>query len=879
MSRVNPSFTSFAGGEVSSRMYGRIDLQNYFQMCSEVTNTITLPHGPATKRPGFKYINVAGDPTQTTRVIPFIYSTEQAYVLEFGNELMQVYKDDIDGIGGVVQVSGVDYQISTPYTAADVMDLKYAQTADTMYITHNDYPPYKLTREGHSDWTLSKVDFVNGPFLDQNTDETWTLTATAVTGSVTVTSNTDPTFYPTHSGSEWAMYGSKEVSINITAENQWSDAIGADKGDTLIVSVKGTWIATITVQRSFDFGVTWQTFTSFSYNQSFEITEARDDIYYRIGCETGYYTSGTASCSITRLNTFGYFRIDSITSTTEVLATVIKELPTDSATYKWAEGAWSDYQGYPGAVAFFEQRLLFGGSGYRPATIWGSEIDDYENFDKGNALDNNAYTFVLAGNNVNAIKWMQPNRVLYVGTTGGEWKFGLTDSATTPTNVDAKKQTSYGSEGMQAIDIGHHSLFVQRGGNIVRSLLYDYRLDGWVSPEISARAEHILKDGGGAIDSAVVLRPDSMAWWVRWDGDLIGCTYDPYNQISSFHRHETNGNFESVAVIPGEERDELWAVIKRSAYETYNDNTDWYLTPGGLGGVWDSINNRWQSTANIDNDNYSIDITVSGSWNSGYRPTDITITLLGAPRDIYLYDTISGTIVSETSYISDTETDITFASNDISRLTMSTASGTNTVFYITNIRFRIADTRYVEQMQTSEWNDIQDVIYCDSEITYTGTGVSSIAGLGHLEGREVAILTHGAVHPNQVVKKGEIGLQWNTAYAHIGLPYQARVQTLDIEAGGNAGSVQGRSKRVFRTIVRLKDTVGLQVGSTVNDLDELEFRNPSTPMNEAVDPFTGDKEIIMPKGFDKTSKIMVANNYPLPFTLVSIFPTLHSSDK
>jgi len=876
MARVNPSFTSFAGGEVSPRMYGRQDLQNYFQMCSEVTNTITLPHGPATKRPGFKYINEAGDPTQSTRLIDFIYSTEQAYILEFGDELMQVYKED-----GVVQVSGVDYQIATPYAAADLADLKYAQTADTMYITHVAYPPYKLTREDHAEWTLSEVPFVNGPFLDQNTDEEWTLTATAATGTITVTSNTDPTFYPTHDGSEWAILGSKEENLSVTASGVWSTPLELDRGETIIVSVKGTWVATITVQRSFDFGVTWQTFTSFSYNQSFEITEARDDIYYRIGCAAGDYTSGTAECSMTRLNTFGYFLITSYTSPTEVEALVIEELPTasGSATFKWAEGAWSDYQGYPAACAFFEQRLLFGGSGYRPSTLWGSKIDDYENFAKGPALENNAYTYVLAGNNVNSILWMQPNRVLYVGTTGGEWKFGLTDSATTPTNVDAKQQTAYGSNGVQAVDIGHHSLFIQRGSNVIRSVLYDYKLDGWVSPEVSARAEHIFKEGDGAVDTAVALRPDSILWAVRTDGDLVGCTYDPYNQISSFHRHETDGNFESVAVIPGAERDELWAVVKRSVYETYNDNTDWSVTPAGLGGEWDSVNERWTATNNIGNDNYSIDITVSGSWDVAYRPTDITITYIGAPADMYLYDTISGTIASSTDYVSDTETDITFSADDINQLTMSTASGTNTPFYITNIRFRVADTRYIEQMQTTEWDEIEDVVYCDSEITYTGTGVSEISGLEHLEGQEVAILTHGATHPNQVVKKGSVDLQWNTEYAHIGFPYQARLQTMDIEAGGNAGTVQGKSKKVFKSTIRLLNTVGLKIGSDADDLDEVDFRLPEHNMDEAVPPYTGDVEMSHPKGFDKEQKIMIAHDDPLPFTLVAIYPTIYASDK
>jgi len=60
------------------------------------------------------------------------------------------------------------YTLATTYETADLAELKFAQSADVMYICHPDYVPKKLSRTGHTSWTITDVEFTNGPYLDDN---------------------------------------------------------------------------------------------------------------------------------------------------------------------------------------------------------------------------------------------------------------------------------------------------------------------------------------------------------------------------------------------------------------------------------------------------------------------------------------------------------------------------------------------------------------------------------------------------------------------------------------------------------------------------------------------------------------------------------------
>ena len=98
-----------------------------------------------------------GDFDKKVRLVPFEFSTTQAYILEFGNLFIRVYKDN-----GPIQTAG-PVEITTPYLEADLLELKFCQSADTLYIAHRGYAPRKLTRSSHTAWTLSTISFSGAP--------------------------------------------------------------------------------------------------------------------------------------------------------------------------------------------------------------------------------------------------------------------------------------------------------------------------------------------------------------------------------------------------------------------------------------------------------------------------------------------------------------------------------------------------------------------------------------------------------------------------------------------------------------------------------------------------------------------------------------------
>ena len=188
MARVAVELTNFTGGELSPRLDGRNDIAKYNSGCKTLENMIVYPHGSASRRSGTQFVAEVKDSTKKTRLISFEFSTVQTYILEFGDQYIRFYKDN-----GVILDGGSPYEISSPYLEAELFDIKFAQSADTMYICHPNHNPRKLTRTGHTNWTLVNDVIINGPFMDHNV-ETTTLTPShktvGATSTVTASSTT-----------------------------------------------------------------------------------------------------------------------------------------------------------------------------------------------------------------------------------------------------------------------------------------------------------------------------------------------------------------------------------------------------------------------------------------------------------------------------------------------------------------------------------------------------------------------------------------------------------------------------------------------------------------------------------------------------------------
>jgi len=189
MSYVTYFQTNLTQGETSPWMYGRVDIAQYDNSCRSIKNFIVRPQGGAMKRPGTKY--VAGIKNQSdgeTRLIPFVYSDSDTYMIEMGDNYFRFYKNQAQILSGMTP-----YEVVTPWDSTQLASVKFAQVYDSIYFVHPDIKPYRLTRTGDTSWTLSAVDFDDGPFFDL-TDKTWggrgtnfTMTPSATTGSSTFT--------------------------------------------------------------------------------------------------------------------------------------------------------------------------------------------------------------------------------------------------------------------------------------------------------------------------------------------------------------------------------------------------------------------------------------------------------------------------------------------------------------------------------------------------------------------------------------------------------------------------------------------------------------------------------------------------------------------
>ena len=189
MVRASPMQTNFTAGEFSPLLEGHINLEKHPNSVLLLQNLIAFKQGPAVRRGGGKFIVEVKDSTKETCLIPFQFSVDQSYHIEAGDSYFRFIKDNAQIMDG-----GSPYEISTPYSDTDLTDtdlkpkFQYAQSADVMYFTQGSYIPYILGRVSDTSWTMTASEFLDGPYLPENAEDT-TLTLSGTTGSVTVTAS------------------------------------------------------------------------------------------------------------------------------------------------------------------------------------------------------------------------------------------------------------------------------------------------------------------------------------------------------------------------------------------------------------------------------------------------------------------------------------------------------------------------------------------------------------------------------------------------------------------------------------------------------------------------------------------------------------------
>jgi len=804
MPQASIALTNFTAGELSPLMEARVDLAQYQNGCRTVKNFLIHPQGGVYRRGGTEYIASVKTPSKKVRLVPFEFSVTQAYVLEFGENYIRFYANQAQVVTGS---PSAPLEVATTYTEDQLFDLQFAQSADILYITHPEHDPAILSRQSATSWTLADIVFEDGPYIEENITDT-TLTPSGTTGSITISASA------------------------VTGINGGDGFVSTDVGRLVRIGhVASAWAAS----------------TAFSVG---DIVRNNNNVYEatRAGTSAGSGgPSGEGDAIVDNTVTwkyvadggvyYGYAKITAINSTTNVNATVQNTFAGTSAETSWRLGAY--YGGsYPRCVAFYEQRLFFAGSTDNPQTLWGSKSGDYTNFTPG-SLDDDGVTYTIATDQVNAIQWLSPGKVLAVGTAGGEFKVSAStnEEALTPTNVRVARETSFGSAAIPPQRIGSVVLYIQRAGRKVREFVYEFASDAYVSPDLTLLAEHITE--GGIVEIEHQQEPDSILWCVLNTGKLVALTYQRDQKVVAWHQHEIGGvsnaagafaKVESVASIPGSEQDEVWVAVQR------------YIN-GGVVRYIERLKVGLEDTASSEQAFYvdsglTLDVPITITGVSKANPAVVTAALHGFSNGDYvdIRDVAGMTELNGNRYIVANVATNTFELTDL--------SGTN-----------INSTAFA---------------------TYISGGtarkaVTTISNLDHLEGESVVILGNGAVQSNQTVSSGSITLPTRASIVHVGLNFVSEVETQRLEGGSADGTSQGKIRRIHELILRLYRSLGITVGKIDSNLDQIPFRDSSDPMDAAPALFTEDLRVDFSEGFDRKGTVYFKQTQPLPLTVLGVF--------
>lgn len=833
MPRAAPLLSSFNAGELSPHLEGRADVAKYQSGGKLIENFIPMIQGPAQRRAGTRYVAEVKTSANKTWLVRFVYSASQSYILEFGNQYIRFYTNH-----GQVQYLGSPYEIASPWTTADLVDangfcaLRFIESNDVVYICHRSYAPRKLSRLGATNWTLTTVGFTGGPFKTIN-DTATTVVASAQTGTVTVVASTG-IFTAAMVGS--LFYIQQPSVINVT---QW------EAGKAILINE---------LRRSN--GVTYKALNSATTGGN-KPTHNDGAVYDGdTGVKWQYQDPG-----------YGYGLITGYTSATQVTMDVVDPIPYYACglntTTNWAFGAWSDVDGWPSQVTFFKERLCFG----RGQNVWLSVSGDYENFaskdDLGVVAADCAISLTLQSGQNNDLQWMLPiNDSLLCGTAGSEFSIQPITSSQpfAPDNATAVPVSDFGARNIPPVRIGDATLFVQRSGLRSRDIIYDFMSNRFQSTDQNTFSDHITR--GGIVGQAYQQDPNSLLWQVRADGLLVCMTYSREQNESppfgGWHRHRIGGSFGSVPAVvecgetipsPAGDRDELWMIVKR----TINGSTKRYI---------EYI--EYERRSNDDpEDSFYVD--------SGLTLNN-TIAATLTPG--------TGATVAGTAGVTFTAGSAVFSAGDVGRI----------------IKYRYATTDsdgYAKVWQTARAKitgyTSTTIVTAKIEAAFPSLAalasgawrmtVTTVSGLGHLEGQQVHILGDGAVIEPQTVASGSITLPVPCAKAQVGLACPAKLQTLRLNAGAADGTAQGKTARINKLSIRLFETCGLSIGNTFDEMDRIDFRNVNDPMDAPPALFTGDKLVDFPGDYTTDPWICLMQPDPLPATIVAIMPILSTYDR
>jgi hypothetical protein len=504
------------------------------------------------------------------------------------------------GTGGTVKSI---YEVANSYLAADLGGIDYVQEKDVMYLTHEKYPPQKLSRFADNNWTLTTLTFIpktaaptglggSANFVKKpgsSAGIAYKVTAVSPAGaesavslatSLTVqysvddgrrikiswTASAGAAYYNLYrtDASVGILASTTSTSIDVSQTQNIGDGTPPPASSAGGAPPVPTSITSIVVNGS-PIRYKVSAINDATGEESLPSSETSlDNALSFKGNKNVLFWAAVAGASTYKIYKFdngrwGYIGLSQALTFTDENITADLALGPQEAVNPFV-GAGN----YPACLTFHEQRLSLGGSTNEPTAVVLGQSSNYENFGSASpAAPSDAILFKIRSKEKNKIKAMVSLRGLIVFTSAAEFTVsGGSQDFLTPSNIVIRPQTFRGIDNIKPIIVGNVILYVQARSNVIRAFSYNFQNDNFIGNDLTIMARHLFE--GRTIKSwAYAQSPHSIVWVVLDNGQLLSLTYVQEHEVWAWMSHATDGFFEDVIVIPETREDVPYFIVRR----------------------------------------------------------------------------------------------------------------------------------------------------------------------------------------------------------------------------------------------------------------------------------------------------------------------------
>lgn len=554
MQKVRVPLTNFQFGEVSPSLYSRTDSPVYNASAQRVQNFFLRAEGGVIKRAGLRHIysndlTVDDSTVQQSRLMPFVFSDDERYIIAIEDLKVKVFQiSPTTGDVSLIQTITQDVNSNAlKFTDTYLHELTYAQAGDVLFICHPTFIPQQIVRTGLTTFQVESFVF------DARSD---------------LTALYQPYYSFQQSGVTLSSSATTGNGVTLTTSAPYFTTSGAHDGVTLryhgqeieITSVTSSTVATGNILDELKVQLMVNAFRTTQGTSDIEVTLVEHGL--KVGDAITISNSGSVGgISNSQLNIS--------TTVTSILdddrfifdcgqnANVSEDgggsprMATKAATTSWEEQSFSVLRGYPSAIAFHQNRLVFAGTLSQPDSVWMSKSGKFYNFDVGDAKDNDSIQVTASVGDINQILHISSNRDLQIFTATSEMYIpAFTNQPLTPTTVQIQRQTPFGSSFVRPQALDGATLFVQKGGAIVREYLFTDSEDAYTAVPVSSISSHLIRS---PIEMntmyGAMSRSESYVFIVNNDGTLAVFNSNRAEQRAGWTEFTTSGKFHSTVTI------------------------------------------------------------------------------------------------------------------------------------------------------------------------------------------------------------------------------------------------------------------------------------------------------------------------------------------